>query len=145
MAAAWHFHKLPKYGRSQEKAFGVYRHRNLAPASPYLTGFSDDFLISVSRWTEVHAEDVLARPELDLLVDCPATGPSLLEHAPSRSVFMFNHVEYDSFSLKEEYERDIAAGSDIAIPLSITSPAMTRPAPRSTAGAATPISSLVIG
>jgi homoserine O-succinyltransferase len=29
---------------------------------------------------------------------------------------MFNHVEYDSFSLKEEYERDLAAGSDIAIP-----------------------------
>ncbi len=115
MAAAWYFHKLPKY-QLAKKAFGIYRQRNLAPASPYLNGFSDDFLIPVSRWTEVHAEDVAARPELDLLVDCPATGPSLLEHAPSRSVFMFNHVEYDSFSLKEEYERDVAAGSDIAIP-----------------------------
>jgi homoserine O-succinyltransferase/O-acetyltransferase len=115
MAAAWHFHKLPKY-QLAKKAFGVYRQRNLAPASPYLNGFSDDFLIPVSRWTEVHSEDVLARPELNMLVDCPATGPSLLEHAPSRSVFMFNHVEYDSFSLKEEYERDVAAGSDIAIP-----------------------------
>jgi homoserine O-succinyltransferase/O-acetyltransferase len=115
MAAAWHFHNLPKY-QLAKKAFGVYRQRNLAPASPYLNGFSDDFLIPVSRWTEVHAEDVRARPELDLLVDCPATGPSLLEHAPSRSIFMFNHVEYDSFSLKEEYERDVAAGSDIAIP-----------------------------
>ena len=115
MAAAWHFHGLPKY-QLAKKAFGVYRQRNLAPASPYLNGFSDDFLIPVSRWTEVHREDVLARPELDMLVDCPATGPSLLEHAPSRSVFMFNHVEYDSFSLKEEYERDRAAGSDIAVP-----------------------------
>lgn len=115
MAAVWHFHKLPKY-QLEKKAFGVYRQRNLAPASPYLNGFSDDFLIPVSRWTEVHTEDVLARPELNLLVDCPATGPSLLEHAPSRSVFMFNHVEYDSFSLKEEYERDVAAGSDIALP-----------------------------
>ncbi|MEZ5997193.1 MAG: homoserine O-succinyltransferase [Hyphomonas sp.] len=115
MAAAWHFHGLPKY-QLEKKAFGVYRQRNLAPASPYLSGFSDDFLIPVSRWTEVHTEDVLARPELDLLVDCPATGPSLLEHAPSRSVFMFNHVEYDSFSLKEEYERDVAQGLPIAVP-----------------------------
>ena len=29
---------------------------------------------------------------------------------------MFNHVEYDSFSLKEEYERDIAQGKPIAVP-----------------------------
>ena len=115
MAAAWHFHGLPKY-QLEKKAFGVYRQRNLAPASPYLNGFSDDFLIPVSRWTEVHAADVATRPELDLLVDCPVTGPSLLEHAPSRSLFMFNHVEYDSFSLKEEFERDRAQGIGIAVP-----------------------------
>jgi homoserine O-succinyltransferase len=57
MAAAWHFHKVPKRAL-QEKAFGVYRHRNLNPASPYLTGFSDDFQVSVSRWTEVRREDL---------------------------------------------------------------------------------------
>lgn len=115
MAAAWHFHGLPKYPLVQ-KAFGVFRQKNLAPASPFLAGFSDDFLIPVSRWTEVRREDVLARPELDLLVDCETTGPCLLHHAPSRSLFMFNHVEYDSFSLKEEYERDAAQGVTIAVP-----------------------------
>ena len=46
---------MPKYPLP-EKAFGVYRHRNLAPASPYLRGFSDDFSIPVSRWTEVRRE-----------------------------------------------------------------------------------------
>ncbi|MBK8197565.1 MAG: homoserine O-succinyltransferase [Acidobacteria bacterium] len=115
MAAAWHFHGLPKYQLGQ-KAFGVYRQRNLAPASPFLSGFSDDFLIPVSRWTEVRKDDVLARPQLDLLVDCERTGPSLLHHAASRSLFMFNHVEYDSFSLKEEYDRDVAQGAEIAVP-----------------------------
>jgi homoserine O-succinyltransferase len=39
MAAAWHFHKRAEIRALQEKAFGVYRHRNLNPASPYLTGF----------------------------------------------------------------------------------------------------------
>lgn len=115
MAAAYHFHGLPKYQLS-EKAFGVFRQSNLAPASPYLAGFSDDFLIPVSRWTEVRREDVLARPELGLLVDCEKTGPSLLHHAPSRSLFMFNHVEYDSLSLKEEYDRDVSQGLPIAVP-----------------------------
>ena len=33
MAAIWHFHGVPKY-TLPKKAFGVYRHRNLAPASP---------------------------------------------------------------------------------------------------------------
>ncbi|MEQ9506700.1 MAG: homoserine O-succinyltransferase [Hyphomonas sp.] len=115
MAAAYHFHGLPKY-QLDEKAFGVFRQRNLAPASPYLSGFSDDFLIPVSRWTEVRSEDVRARPALDLLVDCEKTGPCLLQDAARRSLYMFNHVEYDSFSLKEEYERDVAQGAKIAVP-----------------------------
>ena len=115
MAAAYHFHGLPKY-QLDEKAFGVFRQRNLAPASPYLSGFSDDFLIPVSRWTEVRSADVLARPALDLLVDCEKTGPCLLQDAARRSLYMFNHVEYDSFSLKEEYERDLAQGATISVP-----------------------------
>jgi homoserine O-succinyltransferase len=115
MAAAYHFHGLPKY-QLAEKAFGVFRQRNLVPASPYLSGFSDDFLIPVSRWTEVKREDVLARPALDLLVDCEKTGPCLLQDAGRRSLFMFNHVEYDSFSLKEEFDRDRAQHIPIAVP-----------------------------
>jgi homoserine O-succinyltransferase len=115
MAAAWHFHGLPKYQLAQ-KAFGVFRQRNLVPASPFLSGFSDDFLIPVSRWTEVRREDVLARPALDLLVDCEKTGPCLLHDSARRSLYMFNHVEYDSFSLKEEYERDVAQGVPITVP-----------------------------
>ena len=51
MAALWHFHDVPKH-ILQDKACGVYRHRNLQPTSPYLMGFSDDFSVSVSRWTE---------------------------------------------------------------------------------------------
>ena len=115
MAAAYHFHGLPKY-QLAEKAFGVFRQRNLVPASPYLSGFSDDVLIPVSRWTEVKREDVLARPALDLLVDCEKTGPCLLQDASRRSLFMFNHVEYDSFSLKEEFERDRSQNIPIAVP-----------------------------
>jgi homoserine O-succinyltransferase/O-acetyltransferase len=115
MAAAYHFHGVPKYGLGA-KAFGVYRHRNLNAASPYLAGFSDDFQVPVSRWTEVRRDDVQARPDLRVLIDSDTVGPCLLTHAASRSLFMFNHVEYDSFSLKEEYERDLADGKTIALP-----------------------------
>ena len=115
MAAAWHFHHVPKYTLG-EKAFGVYRHQNLDPASPYLSGFSDDFQIPVSRWTEVRRADLDRAPDLHLLMDSDFTGPCLLSEPATRSLYCFNHIEYDSTSLKEEFERDRDAGKPIRPP-----------------------------
>jgi homoserine O-succinyltransferase len=115
MAAAWHFHSIPKY-TLEKKAFGVFRHRNHAPASPYLAGFSDDFSIPVSRWTEVRATDIAAVPDLELLMESDVTGPCLVAEKTGNRLYMFNHIEYDSTSLKEEYDRDVAAGSPIDVP-----------------------------
>lgn len=114
-AAAHHFHGMPKY-LLEEKAFGVYRHRNLAPASPYLRGFSDDFAIPVSRWTEVRRADIPASSGLVVLMDSDEAGLCLLDDPAHRSLHMFNHIEYDSNSLSEEYHRDVAAGKPIAPP-----------------------------
>lgn len=115
MAAAWHFHRVPKYTLGQ-KAFGVYRHVNNAPASPYLSGFSDDFAIPVSRWTEVRSADIRADSGLELLMESEVTGPCLLAETTGNRLYMFNHIEYDSTSLKEEYDRDVAVGAAIAVP-----------------------------
>ena len=115
MAAVNHFHGVPKYELGR-KAFGVFRHRNLAPASPYLNGFSDDFSIPVSRWTEVRRDDVLAVPALRLLMDSDETGPCLIAEPDARRLYIFNHVEYDSHTLAREYERDVDAGGDIMVP-----------------------------
>lgn len=115
MAAAWHFHGLPKH-QLPEKAFGVYRHRNLQPTSPYLSGFSDDFQIPVSRWTEVRQADLESIPELELLMDSDFTGPCLLSEPAHNNIYVFNHIEYDSRSLKEEFDRDRAQGKLIRPP-----------------------------
>lgn len=114
-ASVHHFHGMPKYPL-QEKAFGVYRHRNLAPASPYLRGFSDDFSVPVSRWTEVHREDIPATSGLQVLMESDETGLCLLHDPAHRALHMFNHIEYDSSSLADEYFRDVAAGKKIALP-----------------------------
>ena len=115
MAMAWHFHRLEKH-ILDAKAFGCFRHRNLDPASPYLRGFSDDLLIPVSRWTEVRQAEVDARPALRTLLASDATGPCLLEDASHRALYIFNHLEYDSGTLKDEYDRDVAAGKRINVP-----------------------------
>jgi len=115
MAAAWHFHGVPKH-TLEKKAFGVFRHRNNKPASPYLAGFSDDFSIPVSRWTEVRAADIPGASPLELLIESDATGPCLVTEPTGNRLYMFNHIEYDSTSLKEEYDRDVAAGLSIKVP-----------------------------
>ena len=115
MAAIQHFHGVPKY-LLEKKAFGVYRHQNLAPASPYLNGFSDDFNIPVSRWTEVRAQDLAPHKDLELLMDSPVTGPCLIHERFGNRLYIFNHIEYDSSTLSEEYFRDLEAGGPVEIP-----------------------------
>jgi homoserine O-succinyltransferase len=115
MAALHHFHGVPKHLLTT-KAHGVYRHKNLAPASPYLSGFSDDFQVSVSRWTEVRRSDIAPDMKLNVLMDSPETGLCLLQEDFANRLYMFNHIEYDSGSLAEEYHRDAAAGMNPPIP-----------------------------
>ena len=115
MAMAWHFHGLPKHLLAQ-KAFGCFRHQNLAASSPYLRGFSDDVLVPVSRWTEVRGDQVDAIPGLTTLLASDDTGPCLVEDAGHRALYVFNHLEYDSGTLKEEYDRDISMGKPIKVP-----------------------------
>jgi homoserine O-succinyltransferase len=114
-ASVHHFHGMPKYPLAQ-KMFGVYRHRILAPASPYLRGFSDDFSIPVSRWTEVKREDIPAASGMTVLMESDEAGLCLLDDPRHRALHMFNHIEYDSSSLAEEYFRDVSAKVPIAVP-----------------------------
>ncbi len=115
MAALYHFHGVPKH-QLAEKAFGVYRHHNRKPSSVYLNGFSDDFQIPVSRWTEVRNADIRAVPALDILMESDETGVCLVQETAGNRLYVFNHVEYDSTSLADEYFRDVEAGVPIKMP-----------------------------
>lgn len=115
MAAIYHFHKVPKEALKQ-KAFGVYRHRNLKPSSVYLNGFSDDFQVPVSRWTEVRRADIEKIPGLEILMESDEMGVCLVHEKAGNRLYMFNHVEYDSTSLADEYFRDVQAGIPIKMP-----------------------------
>ena len=114
-AALHHFHGVPKH-TLPKKAFGVYRHRNLNPASPFLRGFSDDFSIPVSRWTEVRRAEVPEKNGLEVLMESDEAGLCLVADAAHRSLYMFNHIEYDTYSLSDEYWRDTNAGKPIELP-----------------------------
>jgi homoserine O-succinyltransferase/O-acetyltransferase len=114
-AALYHFHRVPKHTLAQ-KAFGIYRHKNLSPASPYLRGFSDDFSMPVSRWTENLKSELPAGKGLEVLMESEEAGLCFVADNPRRQLYMFNHIEYDTNSLGEEYHRDVQAGKTINQP-----------------------------
>src|SRR5690554_3373240 len=116
MAMLYHLHGVQKH-MLQEKAFGCFRQQNLAPANPYLRGFSDDLVIPVSRWTEMRQDEIDAAGGLQTLLASRITGPCLVEDPAHRALYIFNHFEYDSDTLKQEYDRDIAAGTAINVPV----------------------------
>jgi homoserine O-succinyltransferase len=60
--------------------------------------------------------EVDATPALKTLIASDQAGPCLLEDAGHRALYVFNHFEYDSTTLKDEYDRDVAAGKSINVP-----------------------------
>ena len=85
MAMINHFHGVQKH-ILDHKAFGCFRHRNLCPTSPYLRGFSDDFVIPVSRWTEMKQAEIDAASDLKTLLGSDEVGPCLVEDAAHRAL-----------------------------------------------------------
>jgi homoserine O-succinyltransferase len=119
MAMIHHFHGVKKHLLNR-KLFGCYRHMNLAAERPYLRGFSDDFVMPVSRWTEMRRDEIEAAG-LPVLLDSDEVGPALVEDPRHRALYIFNHLEYDSGTLNEEYRRDLEGaqveGREIDMPV----------------------------
>ena len=115
MAMINYFHGVTKH-LLDAKAFGCFRHKNLDAASPYLRGFSDDCVIPVSRWTEMDAGEI-NQAGLKTLLGSDAVGPCLVEDNARRALYIFNHFEYDTSTLKQEYDRDVSEGTAINVPV----------------------------
>ena len=120
-AALHHFHGVPKH-TLPTKRFGIYTHyvieRREARRPPLLRGFDDYFLVPVSRHTEVREADLPKDRGLEVLAVSNAAGLCLLHEPEARAVYMFNHLEYDTYTLHDEYMRDKATRVDVSLPVS---------------------------
>ena len=104
-AALHHFHGVQKH-LLDEKAFGVFDHHSLSPSSPWMRGFSDTFSVPVSRWSEIRRDDLPQDAGLQILAESRDTGLCLVNDPVHSTLCMFNHLEYDSHTLADEYARD---------------------------------------
>ena len=115
MAMINYFHGVQKHLLGH-KVFGCFRHTNSDLSSPYLRGFSDDCIMPVSRWTEMRQDEIDKADGLTTLITSDKAGPALVADPNRRALYIFNHFEYDSGTLKGEYDRDIENGTPINVP-----------------------------
>lgn len=116
-AGLFYHYGVPKYSL-EKKLFGVFPHTPTAQKrhSPLFRGFDDVFYVPHSRYTENHAEDILACPELELLATSPDAGVFAVKSEDNRRFFITGHPEYDPETLANEYFRDVNKGLKIQVP-----------------------------
>jgi homoserine O-succinyltransferase/O-acetyltransferase len=108
-AGLYHHFQVRKYP-VEEKVFGVFEHRVLAPRSRVLSGFDEVFTAPHSRHTEVRAADIEATEGLELLAVSDEAGVYLAASTDGRRLFVTGHPEYDRDTLASEYWRDVDRG-----------------------------------
>ena len=111
-----YYYGVPKY-TLPKKVFGIYPQYTLQPQLPIFRGFDDVFQMPHSRHTEIHKEDVLACPQLQLLAESPDCGVSIVMARRGRELFITGHLEYAPDTLDKEYRRDKDVRDDVDMPV----------------------------
>ena len=115
LAGLYYHFGIPKHAASQ-KIFGVFPHTLRQKNVKLMKGFDDVFYVPHSRHSTVLHEDVERLGELTILSESDDSGVYIVSTKNERQIFVMGHPEYDPFSLKNEYERDVKKGLDIQIP-----------------------------
>jgi len=114
-AGLYYHYGVPKHPLDK-KAFGVFEHTSHLENLPLFRGFDDVYYAPHSRYTEIKTEDLTKVPELTLAASSKEVGVYIVLAKEGRQIFVTGHSEYDSHTLKLEYERDIQLGKPIDVP-----------------------------
>ena len=114
-AGLYHRYGIPKYDLPR-KMFGVFEHRVLSWTERLMRGFDDIFLAPHSRHTEIRRADIEKVGDLQLLADSDEAGVYIVGSKDGRHLYVTGHSEYDPFTLKGEYDRDVDKGLPIHVP-----------------------------
>ena len=114
-AGLYHNYGIEKYPLSV-KISGVYRHHTLIPSHPLVRGFDEYFNAPHSRFSYVLRDDIISCSDLELLAESDDAGVYLAASKDMRQIYVTGHPEYDSDTLKLEYERDMLKGISPIVP-----------------------------
>ena len=127
-AALYHFYKIPKHPLPH-KMFGIFEQKVLHTESAAMQGLAPAFPMPNSRHTEVRRADFPAAGELQILCESEESGIGAAYSEKHSATFIVGHLEYEPFTLHNEYRRDLAKGLPIQPPLHyyIGAPEAARP------------------
>jgi len=115
--AGLYFHYgIPKYSLPK-KMFGIFKQHTLDAKLPIFRGFDDIFYMPHSRHTELHREDIVAHPQLQLIAESEESGVSMVMAREGREFFITGHLEYAPNTLDTEYRRDKGKRDDVEMPV----------------------------
>lgn len=115
-AGLYHHYGIKKHPL-EKKMFGVFPHVVNENYVKLFRGFDDVFYAPHSRHTEIRKEDIEKVHQLKIMSESPEAGVYIVASNNGRQIFVTGHSEYDPYTLKDEYDRDIAKGLDIDIPV----------------------------
>lgn len=114
-AGLYYHYGIPKYDLDK-KMFGVFEHTVEKKNVMLLRGFDDVFYVPHSRHTTVKAEDIEKISQLDILSVSEEAGVYIAASKDGKQIFVTGHSEYDPYTLKGEYDRDVNKGLAIEVP-----------------------------
>ncbi len=114
-AGLYYHYGVPKYTLS-EKISGVYKHKLCVKYEKLFRGFDDEFFVPHSRFAHTYRENVEKVPGLKVLAESDEVGVYIVANLERRQFFITGHAEYDPYTLKNEFERDLRAGLNPKVP-----------------------------
>jgi homoserine O-succinyltransferase len=99
-----------------KKLFGVFLHDVKAPKTRLMRGFDEQFYAPHSRYTQIDKEEFNKVPNIKILAESEEAGVHIASLRNRRQIFVQGHGEYDKYTLKKEYDRDMNKGLDTNVP-----------------------------
>ncbi|BDM65135.1 homoserine O-succinyltransferase [Shewanella sp. NFH-SH190041] len=114
-AGLYHLYGLERNILPQKRS-GVFAHRRAQQPHPLLRGFDDEFYAPHSRFAEIPLPVLQTHPQLQVLAHADDVGAYLVLSHDNRQLFVTGHPEYHKYTLRDEYQRDLAAGLAPRVP-----------------------------
>lgn len=115
-AGLYHHYGIEKI-KLPEKKFGVFEHLVKEKKERLVRGFDEVYYVPHSRHTDINTEQLKNTPNLKVLSTSEEAGVCLIVSDDDKQVFLTGHPEYDTDTLKQEYERDLLKHDTVKKPV----------------------------
>lgn len=114
-AALYHKFGINKH-MLDKKLFGIFPTHAVVKNDMLLKGMDDTFYIPSSRHTAIDETALRENQNIKILAEGDETGVAIAKTIDNKSFFFTGHSEYDRYTLRNEYLRDLEKGLPIERP-----------------------------